>query len=202
MFEDSRRRVGRLTVAALTALMSTAAFVSPAAAYSSQESGLVGPYAFPDTSGDPMATCAYHDPGAGNWIWLDWFRVKAPTVYAADRNSSKRESRTVTFQFKIQKHMFGSPDPWKVVDASPIQRKTAWDDQAASFSAIKFYFTPNKTTANGQNGQFRVMAVIKWLKKDGSTEGSAKVWPSYYTKNSPYGPGTEVDYCSGVDTDG
>jgi hypothetical protein len=149
-----------------------------------------------------MATCAYHDEWAYNWIWLDWFRVKAPTVYAADRNSDKRESRTVSFQIKIQKHMFGSPNPWKDVDSSRIQRKTAWEDQAAAFSPIKFFFTPNKTTANGQSGQFRAMAVIKWIKKDGSAEGTAKVWPTYYTEKSPYGNSIDQDYCPGVDTDG
>jgi hypothetical protein len=202
MFENLGRRMSRLIVAALVAVLAVAAFVAPAAAYSSEEHGLVGPYAFGDTSGDPMATCTYLDPGVGNWIWLDWFRVKAPTVYAADRNSDKRESRTISFQLKIQKHMFDSPDPWKVVASSPVQRKIAYEDQAASLSPIKFYFTPNKTTANGQKGQFRVLVVIKWLKKDGSAEGSVKVWPTYYKKNSPYGPGTEVDYCSGVDTNG
>ena len=162
MFENSRRRLSRLTVAGLVAVMSVAAFVSPAAAYSTQESGLVGPYAFGDSLADPMATCAYHDPGYSNWIWLDWFRVKAPTVYAADRNSDKRESRTVTFQIKIQKHMIDSPNPWKDVASSPVQRKTAWEDQAAAFSAIKLYFTPNKTMANGQNGRFE-----RWLSSSG-----------------------------------
>jgi len=176
--------------------------VAPAAAYSAAESGLVGPYAVNDSSADPFATCTYLDPGMGNWIWLDWFRVKAPIVYAADRNSSKRESRKITFQLKIEKHSFGSPDPWKVVDSSPTQRATAYDDQPAPLNPIKFYFTPNKTFHNGQSGQYRVMMLIKWLKNDGSVEGSVKIWPTYYKKNSPYGPGQHIDYCSAVDTNG
>jgi hypothetical protein len=167
----------------------------------------VGEYSYSESSETPIATCGYAGPeGPDNWIWLNWVRVTAPTVTAADRNSATRDRRTVSFQLKIQRNTLGSGAPWSVVKSSRVQKAAAYDDQAAALSPIKLYFTPKKTIFNGQNAIFRAMVVVKWLKKDGSVEGTARIWPSYYRLNSrnystPY-PTTEDDYCSAINTDG
>jgi hypothetical protein len=198
------RTVRRLSLAAILAALAIGAGAGPAAAYSTVETGLVGNYWYNnDSSGSPLAGCGYHDEGYTNWIWLDWVRVPAPIVYAADRNSENDlESRRVSFQLKIQRHLFGSTDPWKVVASSPIQVKRAYENTKAPFSAIKLYFTPDKTLTNGQRGQFRAMVVLKFIKNNGVVEGTVKLWPSFYNKRSPYGDGVEENYCSGVDTNG
>ncbi|MGI8929346.1 MAG: hypothetical protein ACR2H0_07785 [Candidatus Limnocylindrales bacterium] len=56
-----------------------------------------------DSAVSPSATCGYgpaeppHD-----WAWLDWMKLRAPRVYAADRNAGVREQRRVSWQFKVQ----------------------------------------------------------------------------------------------------
>ena len=168
----------------------------------------MGEYSYSEGPDTPFATCGYAGPTwrDTNWIWFNWMRVTAPEVRAADRNSETRDRRTVSFQLKIQRNTLFSSDPWKVVKSSAIQKAPAWDDQAAALSPIKLYFTPRKTISNGQNAVFRAMVVIKWIKRDGTVEGSAKMWPSYYRENSPYHskpyPIHGDGFCSAIDTDG
>ena len=207
MAHSLRDRLRTLGLAASTAALALALVPTPAVAYSMSESGLVGEYSYSEGPDTPFATCGYDGPEApDNWIWLNWVRVTAPSVTSADRNSATRDRRTVSFQLKIQRAVRDSGDPWRVVKSSPIQKAPAWDDQAAALSQIKLFYTPRKTTFNGQNGIFRAMVVVKWLKRDGTVEGTAKMWPSYYRLSSrnftkPY-PVTPDDDCSAINTSG
>lgn len=202
-----RRRLRSAGLAGSTAVLALALLPAPAGAYGTAESGLVGDYSYSESSDTPIASCGYAGPvGPSNWIWLNWVRVTAPTVRAADRNTQTRDRRTVSFQLKIQRNTFGSSDPWSVVKSSRIQKASAYDDQAAALSPIKLYFTPKKTNSNGHHAIFRAMVVVKWLKKDGSVEGTAKIWPTHYRINSPYYskpyPTRGDGYCSAVHTNG
>ena len=208
MAHSLRRRLRNLGLASSTAALALALVPTPATAYSVSESGLVGEYSYSEGQDTPFATCGYAGPTwrDTNWIWFNWMRVTAPTVTAADRNSQTRDRRTVSFQLKIQRNTLFSSDPWKVVKSSAIQKAPAWDDEPAALSQIKLYFTPKKTISNGQNAVFRAMVVIKWIKRDGTVEGSAKLWPTYYRENSPYHskpyPLQGDGFCSAIDTDG
>ena len=207
MTVPARRRLRGLTLAASVAALSLALLPVPAGAYSSTESGLVGEYSYSEGPDTPFATCGYAGPiGPDNWIWLNWMRVTPPTVTAADRNSETRDRRTVSFQLKIQRNTLFSSDPWKVVKSSTIQKAPAWDNEEAALSPIKLSYTPRKTISNGQKAVFRAMVVIKWIKRDGTVEGSAKMWPTYYRENSTYHskpyPVQGDGFCSAIDTDG
>ena len=207
MMDSLRRWLRTAGVAGSIATLAIALLPNPAGAYGTAESGLVGEYSYSESSDTPIATCGYAGPvGPSNWIWLNWVRVTAPTVRSADRNSETRDRRTVSVQLKIQRNTLGSSDPWSVVKSSHVQKATAYDDQAAALSPIKLYFTPKKTFFNGQNAIFRAMVLVKWLKKDGSVEGTAKIWPTYYRLNSPYYskpyPSTGDGYCAAIHTDG
>ena len=50
------------------------------------------------------------------------------------------------------------------------------------------------------------MVLVKWFKRDGTVEGTVKMWPSYYRLNSPHNtkpyPVTPDEYCSAISTDG
>ena len=207
MTVPARRRLRGLGIVGSVAALALALLPTAAHAYSTSESGLVGEYSYNEGPDTPFATCGYAGPvGPDNWIWLNWMRITAPTVTAADRNSETRDRRTVSFQLKIQRNTLFSSDPWQVVKSSAIQKAPAWDDQAAALSPIKLYFTPQKTISNGQNAVFRAMVVIKWIKRDGTVEGSAKMWPTYYRENSPYHskpyPIKGDGFCSAISTDG
>ena len=202
-----RDRLRTLGLPASTAALALALVTSPAVAYSVSETGLVGEYSYSEGPDTPFATCGYAGPlwRDTNWIWFNWMRVTPPEVRTADRNSETRDRRTVSFQLKIQRTTIGS-GTWQVVKSSSIQKAPAWDDQAAALSPIKLFFTPKKTTFNGQNAMFRAMVLVKWFKRDGTVEGTVKMWPSYYRLNSPHNtkpyPVTPDDYCCAISTDG
>jgi hypothetical protein len=198
------RRLGTLGTAGVAAV-AVSLVAGPAEAYIAEPSGLVGTYSYDESQSTPFATCTYAgDQGPDNWIWLNWLRVKAPTVLAADRSSDHRDKRTVTFQMKIQRAKFDATDSWTDVASSKVQRATAYDDEAAPLSPIKLFFTPRKTIDNGQSAVFRTKVIIRWLKRDGSVEGSVKIWPTYYKINSPWlsQPGSNQEHCSAVSTNG
>ncbi len=207
MAVSPRRRLRTLGLAGSAAALALALLPTPAGAYSTAESGLVGEYSYSESSATPFATCGYAGPvGPSNWIWIRWVRVTAPTVMAADRNSARRERRVVSFRLTIQRTTFGSGNPWRAVRSSKVQKAPAYDDQAAALSPIKLSYTPKHTLANGQHAIFRAMVVVKWLTKDGKVEGTAKMWPSYYRINSPYFskpyPTGGNPFCPAVSTDG
>lgn len=178
-------------VAAAAALMIAATVAGPAAAYTVvSESGLHGNYALTDSSESPAGTCSYGQEVPPNWRWLKWMKIRAPQVFAADRNSGVRDQRRVSWQFKIQRSPFDMSEPWQTVATSAVQRRTAWDDQAAAFTAMKVYYNATTSEPGSDNDLLRGLVILRWYKPNGSVEGKVKLAPTYYRHMSGFGTNT------------
>lgn len=192
MKESRPLHLKRSAMAAVTAaLMFAAAVAGPAAAYTViSESGLVGNYSLPDSAGSPGATCAYGQEVPPNWAWLKWMKVRAPQAFAADRNSGARDQRRVSWQFKIQRAPYDMSEPWQTVATSVVQRRTAYEDQAAAFTPIQVNYNATTSQPGSENDLLRALVILKWYRPNGSVEGTVKLAPTNYRNKSPFGVNT------------
>ncbi len=70
--------------------------VGPVGAYSNvTQTGMVGHWSLSDTSEIPGATCQYGAEYPPDNAGFRSMKVEPPVVFAADRNSGKREHRTI-----------------------------------------------------------------------------------------------------------
>jgi hypothetical protein len=174
-------RVRRLVAAASLAAFAVSGLAAgPVAAYSNvTEAGLVGPWSLTDTSVTPGATCSYGPEYPPNYAGFRWMKVKPPTVYAADRNSGRREHRMIEWYWKLQRAHYPNDD-WTSLKTSAMQFALAYDDQPAQFTGLRI----NKNVGNpSETGDviYRAKVFIKWLKKDGTVEGTATATIDFYT---------------------
>ena len=199
----SRSRRSRGFLAALpVALLAAVLVAGPANATTFvKQTGLVGPWSFAETSSVPLVTCNYGPTTDANHYFMTKITVIPPTVYAADRNSAKVDTRHVSWQFQIQrKH---DPDGhWVVVGRSAIQRGTAKDNLAAPFTALSLKH-------NGHHAGLdtawilRIQVLIKWYKPSGPVEGTVLFRPDYFWITTPDFSGVSSEpYCQEVATSG
>jgi hypothetical protein len=179
-------RVKRFFVALSLAAVAVAGLaVGPVGAYSNvTETGMVGPWSLNDTSGNPGATCKYGPEYPPDFAGFRWMNVRPPVVFAADRNSSKIDHKRVKWFWKLQR-AHGQTNDWKTIATSAVQSAIAYENQAANLSALRIYRTvgnPDFTDIN-----FRALVVIKWVKADGSVEGTAKATIDWYQTKAPWG---------------
>jgi len=166
------------------------------------ESGLHGNYWLTESAAAPATKCVYGKQVPPNGAWFRFMRVKPPTVFAADRNSAIRDHRRVSWQFKVQVMPF-SGGSWKKVASSGIQKATAYEDQAAPFSAMKVYWKPSRTGPNAGALKVRNLIVIRWYKPGGAIEGKVKLTADYYYLKMPWGNATSGQaYCQDYTTSG
>lgn len=156
---------------ALAMLLSLA---GPAAAYEIvSDSGPRGEFMLVDTADMPGGRCGYSAENMAGVARFRWLRVRAPQVFAADRNADQRDSRIVGWSFKIQRLQPGGA--WTNVAASSEQRARAYQDAAANLDPKKVYFH-----GTNDGSQYRALVIIKWYKPNGSVEGKVKLLVSYY----------------------
>lgn len=201
---DGRR--GQLVAALALTLSASFALAGPAAAYTViSETGLVGEYSLNESAESPAATCGYGKEVPPNSAWFKWMKVRAPQVRAADRNSSVREHRHVTWQFKIQRRQYpaDSAAPWQTVASSNVQGATAYEDQNAPFTQMKVYWNARQYEQPADYYIARALVIIKWFKPGGGVEGTVKLTPTYYAGKTPWGTTTfSTDYCATETTSG
>ena len=203
--------MNRLALAVAAASIAVAVLAGPVAAYHiTYENGPHGDVYLDDTSTTPAATCQYGNFVYANWTYLKSVQVRAPHVFAADRNSAKRDHRTVTWRFNLQRHDFVYPAPatgWKTVAQSAIQKAVAYDDAQAPFTALKIDYPTRQHSAappTMDQHMYRALVVIKWYKGDGSLEATVKLAPDFYRIKTVFrdafsnGDG----YCPTVETTG
>ena len=202
-------RLTRTVAGFVLAVVASAVWAGPAAAYVTiSETGPHGNYWLDDTSEMPAATCKYGQVAYSNWTYFKWMQVDAPHVFAADRNSDKREKRLVTWQWKLQHEDWGDPLPnnWKTVKSSAVQKATAYEDAEAGFTPLRINYDIEALDPEhqGRNGEiFRALVVIKWFRGDGTLESTVKLTPSFYYIKSVFGNRTSgANYCSWVVTSG
>ena len=192
-------------VAILAALLFALSNVGSVAAYSViSENGPHGDVFLDDTLDTPAGTCNYGDVVYSNWAYFESMRVRAPQVFAADRSSTKRDHRAVSWQWKLQR----KPDTatkWKAIKSSEIQRDTAYEDQQASFSPMLINYNsekedPDHTSNSGVS--FRALVIVKWYRGDGSVEATVKLVPSLYRVNTYWAAQPSQDRCTRVNTNG
>src|SRR3954451_16375351 len=126
------------------ALVLATAIAGPAAAYQTvSDVGAHGNVWLDDTTTTPAGTCKYGNFVYSNWSYIKWMQVRAPHVFAADRNDAKRDHRVVSWQWKLQRHAFANSTPttgWKTVATSKTQRATAYEDAQAPFTALRINY--------------------------------------------------------------
>jgi hypothetical protein len=194
----------RFAAGMVVAMSFALAAAGPAAAYQViSETGPHGDYWLDDSSGTPAGICTYGPVVYDNWAYLVSMRVKAPHVFAADRNSDKRDHRVVTWQWKLQRKKFDATT-WKTIKSSAIQKKTAYEDAQAPFTGMTINYNSEKDDMdhNGPSVVFRALVIIKWFKPDGSVESTIKLVPSYYEDRTYWAAPPNTDYCDRVDTNG
>lgn len=181
-----------------------AAAAGPASAYTLvSETGMVGPYSLTESAESPAAKCGYGRQVPPNSAWFKWMKLRAPRVRAADRNSDLRDHRHVTWQFKIQRKIYDSPDPWQTVAASAVQGGTAYEDQAAPFSAMQVYYNARSHQQADDYYILRALVIIKWYRPGGAVEGTVRLTPTYYSGKMPWGTSTfGNDWCAAETTSG
>ena len=151
-----------------------------------EQTGLVGTFQYSDSSVAPNAKCGY-ERVSDEFEYLRWMKVDAPQVWAADRNSDRRDSRIVSWRFELQKNI----GPGYSTVGKSVQKARAYDDQPAAFTARKIYFSSD-TIAH----EYIAQVTIRWLKKDGSVEGKVRLRLQFYANKSH--PGVVHDgYCPG-----
>jgi hypothetical protein len=196
--------VKRLLALAL-ALPFVLAAAGPAAGYQTvSETGMVGEIYLTDTMEMPAGTCTYGEKVYSNWAYLRWMKVRAPQVFAADRNASRRDRKQVSWQWKLQR-MRSDETTWRVIKSSAIQRGTAYEDQKAPFTAMQINYNSHNEDLNHNAVHyvdFRALVIIKWFKGDGSLEGTVKLVPSWYRTMSYWAAGPQADKCARINTDG
>lgn len=182
----------RSMLAAMTAaLMIGAAIAGPASAYNViSQTGAVGNYSMTDSSVSPGATCAYGQEVPPNWAWLKWMKVRAPQVFAADRNSGARDQRRVSWQFKIQRAPYDMSEPWQTTASSAVQRRIAYDNQAAAFTPMQVNYNATTSQPGSDDDLLRALVILKWYRPNGSVEGTVRLAPTYYRNKSPFGVNT------------
>ena len=190
--------VAALPVALVFALLAA----SPVAAIGSvKTTGAVGHWSFNESFGAPLVLCSYGATTDGNHYSMTKIKVQPPTVLAADRNSAKVDTRTVSWQFQIQRKNIAH-GKWKVVASSKVQKATAKDNAAAPFTALTLKHS-GKPAANDTSWIVRVKVLIKWYTPGGSVEGSVSFNPSYYTVTTPdFSFTSSQTFCQEVVTNG
>lgn len=164
------------------------------------QTGLVGPWIWSDSSVAPGVLCKYAATTDANHYPMTKIVVQAPTVQAADRNSSKIDKRTVSWQFQLQRKLV--PDgTWKVIANSSKQTGVATENTPAPFTAITLKHSPKEM--NNPSWIVRVQVLIKWYKPAGGVEGTILFRPSYYRNTTPdFTFVGSQPYCQEVDTNG
>lgn len=151
--QNARRRL-RHRIGAMLATLLLALMASPAsAAEVIKQTGSTGPYVVTDTSGAPGARCGYKDVPASSEAFLQWIRVKPPTVYRAGTGTAPQR---VSWQVRLQRKR-PPESTWVTVASTPNQDRHATDTTPAPFSALKVFYDAAHTSH-----QYRAVAVIKW----------------------------------------
>lgn len=119
--------------------------------------GRTGPHALRDRETLTGATCHYALP-AGN---LETITVRPPRVRARDV-SSARDRQQVSWSIRVD--YWDVNAFWATGSVAGPWTATAWDDQAAAFTAR----TVDAPT--GLGGTYRVVVVMRWLRA-GAVEG-------------------------------
>jgi hypothetical protein len=202
---SDRMRLVKITISATMAFALAVAMAGPAAAYQViSEVGPHGHYDITDTIGTPGAKCSYGPQVYTNWAYLKSMKVYAPHVFAADRNSEKRDHRTVSWQFKLQRQSAGE-SAWHTFKSSAKQTKVAYEDTMAPFTAMTITYNSENSDpdhVSGPNLYYRALVIIKWYKPDGSVESTVKLVPDYYAMDTCWDEAPNQGKCSRVDTNG
>ena len=143
----------------------------------SGDTGIRGDFSLADTQASPAGVCGYafdHSDGAQDFYSFSSMKVRAPSVYAADRNADRRDSRMVSWRFHLYQMPAAGAPGWTTVAGSPVQKARAYEDAPAAFAPLSVNF-------NGSNDYlYRAHVVIKWFKSNGTVEGKVRLFLDWY----------------------
>jgi hypothetical protein len=200
-YTKSRRAAFRSLLALVLAAPLLMALAGPTAAYTIvSQTGMVGEWYLTDSSETPGATCSYgaeYPPNNANFRWM---KLRAPNVRAADRNSNVIDQKRVQWFWKLQRGTFNS-STWTNVATSAKQTKVAYENQAAAFTPLQINFNTGMS-AQGDT-LFRAVVTIKFLRNNGTAEGTVKATLHYFRIKSPFGTFTSSQkWCQQTTTSG
>jgi hypothetical protein len=143
--------------------------------------GTVGNYAFQDNQNSTRgADCDYATSKTTHHgvtaFWLHQLKVRGPKVYAYNNGSGTRQ--WVGWQFKVQNEPASSTNAWTTVSTSSVVKAHATIGTGIQFAARTW--TAPASLPNNTN--WRVIVVVNWYKRPGSTAvgGSVKASYDYY----------------------
>jgi hypothetical protein len=147
------------------------------AAVSMNTSGKIGPFVIRDDPTRPGVVCTY-DAGGPNDMGndLDLMDARGPRVFARDRNA-RRNKQAVSVAYRFQHSALeGGNGGWVTAKAFKQVKKTAYDDQAATFPR-RSWLVPFD-----QFYHYRVLVIIRWFKPGSKTvvQGLTKQRYVYY----------------------
>lgn len=196
-------RAFKFLISSATAILLATALVGPAAAYTPlSESGQHGSYSLTDWPETPGAKCTYGEVVYANWAYLVSMKVFAPHVFAADV-SGERDQGVVGWKWQLQWKEYDKVT-WHTIKSTGTQKRTAYDDQEAAFSAMKLNYNSEMDDPShlGGNIIFRAKVIIKWYAPNGSVEGKVTLKPDWYETDTYWAAGPSDNYCQRVNTDG
>jgi hypothetical protein len=203
-WEETRMRALRLMLASAVAVTMLSFVAGPAAAFTPlSESGQHGDYSLTDWPETPGAKCSYGDVAYSNWAYLVSMKVYAPHVFAKDL-SAEQEHSVVGWRWQLQWKEYDKV-AWHTIKSTQIQKRTAYDDQEADFSAMRLNYDSEKddpTHIGAKDVIFRARVIIKWYAFDGSVEGKVTLKPDWYVTDTYWAAGPSDNYCQRINTDG
>lgn len=190
----------RSAVALMLALPLLITLAAPAAAYTIvSQTGMVGEWYLTDSVDTPGATCRYTGEYPPNYAYFRSMKLRAPTVRAADRDSTVIDQKRVQWSWKLQRAPYPG-NTWTTVATSAKQTKVAYENQAAAFTPLQINLN---TGLSPDDTVFRAMVIIKFLRNNGTVEGTVKAVVDYYRMKNPWSTVTSSQpWCSQLTTSG
>ena len=159
------QRSSRLFAATALAAMLSVAFTGLASADS--EFGQVGNYLFTDTAESPMSTCRYNYQAPNHLIYR--IVTKPPSAWWMNTNADvTTQHGHVGWRVIVKDYDNGT-----VLAKSPIQHKTAYEDQLNPYgNGTKAPFTSIAiNVSHAWAAKMQLTARVNWYRNDGSIKG-------------------------------
>lgn len=166
---------------------------SAAAASVIGSSGNIGNYAFQDDHDNTRGVdCDYETHKethhGSKAYWLDKLSIRGPQVFAWDNGSGTNQ--WVGWQFKVQNEAASATDAWTTIHTSSVTKAKVSISGGHQFARGTWIAPENLPN----NTNYRVVVIIKWYARGGSStvQGSLRASYDYYhvkgggTSGPPY----------------
>ena len=155
-----------------------------------KDQGPRGSLTINDGPSGQAARCGYAPANEHDVGYFRWMKVVPPSAYAQDTTAG-RDQQKVRWFFTLQHSV--NNGAWQSVGSSGKRTKIAYDDAAAAFTGLKFYY-------NGEfNEKLRAIVTVQWL-RNGAVKGVVKYRIEWYSVKWDVGDPNYIymDACDGA----